>query len=240
MSNYGIFAKYYDRLTDNAGYEVRSDYISGFFNAAEPKDYKVLDIACGTGSIAKYLKNKGYCVTGLDSSEEMLAEASLKLGANLIKGDMRSFDFEKSFDACICNLDSLNHLENISEWTDCFKSVHSSLKDGGMFIFDVNTVYKHNEILADNSFIFDEEDFFLAWDNELLENGKVRILLDFFIFNGTNYDRYSEEITETAFTIEEIKDALSEYFDVIGIYDELTQEPPKDNSERLYFVCKGR
>ena len=239
MSNYGIFARYYDRLTNNAEYEVRSDYISGFFNAENKEEYSVLDLACGTGSIAKCLTEKGYKVTGLDKSEEMLAEASLKIGANLIKGNMTDFNFNNSFDACICTLDSLNHLNSIEEWESCFKCVHSSIKKGGRFIFDVNTVYKHNVILADNSFIFDEEDFFLAWDNELINENSVRILLDFFIYNGKSYDRYSEEILETAFSVETIKKALSPYFEIEGIYDELTKDAVKDDSERIFFVCKG-
>ncbi len=240
MSNYGIFARYYDRLTNNAEYEVRSDYISDFFNAENTEEFSVLDIACGTGSIAKCLKDKGYKVTGLDMSDDMLAEASLKIGANLIKGNMTDFSFNNSFDACICTLDSLNHLNSIQEWKSCFKSVYNSLKPGGMFIFDVNTEYKHNVILADNSFIFDEEDFFLSWDNELIEKNKVRILLDFFIFNCKSYDRFSEEIFETAYSVSEIKEALSPYFEIVGIYDELTLNPPKEDSERLYFVCKGK
>ncbi len=240
MSNYGIFARYYDRLTNNAEYEVRSDYISGFFNADNKEEYSVLDLACGTGSIAKCLTDKGYKVTGLDKSEEMLAEASLKIGANLIKGNMTDFNFNNSFDSCICTLDSLNHLNSIEEWESCFKCVHSSIKKGGRFIFDVNTVYKHNVILADNSFIFDEKDFFLAWDNELINENSVRILLDFFIYNGKSYDRYSEEILETAFSVETIKKALSPYFEVEGIYDELTKKATRDDSERIYFVCKGK
>ncbi|MDE6506269.1 MAG: class I SAM-dependent methyltransferase, partial [Eubacterium sp.] len=79
----------------------------------------------------------------------------------------------------------------------------------------VNTVYKHNNILADNSFVFDEEDYFLSWDNELLDGNRVRIMLDFFVFNGNNYDRYSEEFIETAYSAEVLEDALSPYFEVL-------------------------
>ena len=78
----------------------------------------------------------------------------------------------------------------------CFDCVYNSLDNGGVFVFDVNTVYKHQCILADNTFVFDEEDFFLSWDNEYLGDNTVRILLDFFVFNGSSYDRYSEEFNE--------------------------------------------
>ncbi len=240
MSSYTVFAKFYDRLTQNAEYKAGSEFISGFFNCESRENYKVLDIACGTGTVAKHLCDMGYDVWGLDLSEEMLSVASPKIGAKLYKRDMRFFDFENSFDSCICTLDSLNHLESKEDWRACFSSVYSSLKEGGLFIFDVNTVYKHNEVLADNSFIFDEEDFFLAWDNEPLGDNRVRIMLDFFIFNGVNYDRCSEEFTETAFEIEEIEELFCDKFELLGVYDNLSEEPPRADSERIFFVLKRK
>ena len=240
MESYNIFAKYYDLLTRNAEHKVRSDYISGFFNANDKESFKVLDVACGTGKIAEYLKNDGYDVTGLDLSEDMLSIASSRLGTKIIKSDMRSFDFNNGFNAVICNLDSLNHLTEKDGWIGFFKSAYNSLSENGSLIFDVNTVYKHKYVLADNAFVFDEEDFFLSWDNEFLEDNTVRILLDFFVFNEKNYDRYSEEIFERAFEIDEIKEMLSPYFEVIGVYDDLTLETPKYDSERVYFICKRK
>ena len=171
MSNYGIFARYYDELLKNAEYEVRSDYISGFFNAEGIKYGKLLDLACGTGEFAKNFIHKGFDVVGIDLSEEMLTVAKAKCpDVRFFRGNISSFELSEKFDCCICCLDSLNHLCSKEEWTGCFSSVYNSLKSGGIFIFDVNTVYKHNNILANNSFIFDEKDYFLAWDNEGLNN----------------------------------------------------------------------
>lgn len=238
---YNYFAYRYDELTGNIDYDAGSDYISGFLNEQGiGKDSTLLDLACGTGTMSLLLKNKGYRVTGIDLSGEMLSVADHKAQGEIpfIKADMRDFCLAKPVDACVCCLDSLNHLASIEDIEATFQCVHKSLRDGGVFIFDVNTVYKHNHVLADNSFIFDEEDYFLAWDNELLEENRVRIMLDFFVFNGENYDRYSEEFVETAFREESIRAALSPYFEVLGTYDELTLNPPKPDSERIYFICK--
>ena len=212
MSNYGVFARYYDRLCKNVDYEVRSDYISGFFNAEGISGGKLLDLACGTGEFSKIFSSKGYDVTAMDLSEDMLTVAKSKAPqVNFIKGDITDFDFNQTFDACICCLDSINHLIKPEMWQRCFSSVSKSLKSGGMFVFDVNTVYKHKNILSGHSFVFDEDDFFLAWDNEGINDNLVRIFLDFFVYNGESYDRYSECFDELALDSKEIISMLNDF-----------------------------
>lgn len=239
MKSYNTFAKFYDGLTENVEYKKRTDYISSFFKRYADKCDTVLDLACGTGSVSKYLVDLGYSVIGLDLSDEMLTVASSKQIKNAVfmKGDMTDFELPNKVDYCVCSLDSINHLKDISEVKKCFDCVYNSLKGGGVFVFDVNTVYKHKEVLGDNTFVFDEEDFFLSWDNEYLGDNTVRILLDFFVFNGENYDRFSEEFNEKAYSVNELKSVLNN-FNIIGIYDELTLDTVKDNSERIYFVLK--
>ena len=137
-------------------------------------------MACGTGSVSEYLSDLGYNVIGLDLSDEMLTVASSKQIKNtmFIKGDMTDFELPHKVDCCVCSLDSINHLKDIVEVKKCFDCVYNSLNDGGVFVFDVNTVYKHKNVLGNNTFVFDEEDFFLSWDNEYLGDNTVRILLD--------------------------------------------------------------
>ena len=242
MSSYNTFAQFYDKLTENVDYKVRSSYISNFFSLYSAKKGRVLDLACGTGSLSSELSKLGYSVTGIDLSDDMLSVASAKKieSAEFYKRDMTDFQFDEKFDFCVCSLDSINHLENEKDVKKCFDCVAAALNSGGVFVFDVNTVFKHKHILADNAFVFDEEDFFLAWDNEQLSDNRVRILLDFFVFNGQSYDRFSEEIIEKAYDTEILKTLLSDDFKIIGVYDELTNEPEKEYSERLYFVCKRK
>ncbi len=240
---YNYLALHYDELTENVDYKVRSDYISDFFNEYGIRQGStILDLACGTGSMSLHMKNKGYNVIGIDLSDEMLSAADFKAKGEIsfIKSEMQNFSLAETVDACMCNLDSINHLNDIYEVKETFKCVYNSLNNNGIFIFDINTVYKHNNILADNSFVFDEDDYFLSWDNELLEGNRVRIMLDFFVFNGNNYDRYSEEFIETAYSAEVLEDALSPYFEVLGIYDDISFNKPESTSERIYFVCRRK
>ncbi|MDE6659850.1 MAG: methyltransferase domain-containing protein [Eubacterium sp.] len=240
---YNYFALHYDELTENVDYKVRSEYISGFFNKyGISKDDTVLDLACGTGTMSLLFKEQGYQVIGVDLSSEMLSIADNKANGDIsfIKAEMQNFELSKPVDACICCLDSLNHLHSLEEVNKTFECVYNSLNENGIFIFDVNTIYKHRNVLANNTFVFDEENYFLSWDNELIDDYSVRILLDFFVFNGNSYDRYSEEFAETAFETEDLSASLSPYFEVLGIYDDMTLEKPKKDSERLYFVCKRK
>lgn len=244
MSSYQTFAYLYDELTQNVEYEKRCDYIFSFFEKNGIKSGTVLDLACGTGSMSIPFMKKGYNIIGLDYSEEMLEIASNRfseVGDNfsLLKAKMQEFELSEKADACICCLDSINHLNNIDDIQATFKNVYDSLNNNGLFVFDVNTVYKHNEILADNTFVFDEDDYYLVWDNEAVDDRTVRILLDMFLFNGENYDRFSEEFEETAYSVEELSTRLKNSgFVNIKVYDELSYDEPKNDSERLYFVCK--
>lgn len=244
MSSYQTFAYLYDELTQNVEYEKRCDYILSFFEQNGIKSGTVLDLACGTGSMSIPFMKKGYSIIGVDLSEEMLEIASNRLfevgnSFSLLKAKMQEFELSEKTDACICCLDSINHLNNVDDVLATFKNVYDSLNNGGLFVFDVNTVYKHNKVLADNTFVFDEDDYYLVWDNEAVDDKTVRILLDMFLFNGESYDRFSEEFEETAYSVEELSSLLSKVgFVDIKVYDELSYDEPKSDSERLYFVCK--
>lgn len=241
MSSYNSFAQFYDSLTENVDYKVRSEYISNFFSRYSAGNSTVLDLACGTGSVSAYLAEKGYNVIGIDLSDEMLTVAAGKGIDNLllIKGDMTDFELTEKVDNCICSLDAINHLIDFNDVIRCFECVYKSLNDGGVFVFDVNTPYKHRQVLFDNTFVYDEEEFFLAWDNNYHENDIVEIFLDFFVFNGKNYDRFSENIKERAYKTDDLKESLIYTgFEIIGVYHELTEEEPREDSERIYFVCR--
>lgn len=240
--SYNFFAQIYDELTNNVEYEKRIDYIVNILNQNGLNSGKILDLACGTGTMSILVKNRGFDVVGLDLSEDMLAVADNKSNGSItfIKSSMQDFELSEKIDACMCNLDSINHLGSIEDVKNTFECVYKSLNKNGIFIFDVNTVYKHKEILANNSFVFDEENYFLAWDNELIEENVIKIFIDIFAYNGINYDRYSETFIEKAYDVDEIKSSLEPYFDVLNVFDDVSFNEPKIDSERLYFVCKRK
>ena len=242
MSSYNVFAQFYDYLNQNVDYDAGSSFISGIFKDNNVKS--VIDLACGTGVMSKKLIEKGYFITGIDASVDMLTQAQINLCSykdsyNLICAKMQDFSLDIKADGCICCLDSINHLTDENDVLKTFENVYSSLNGGGVFIFDVNSVYKHNHQLANRAYVFDEEDFFLSWDNELLDDNIVRIMLDFFVFNGESYDRYSEEFFERAYEKEDLYLMLNKAgFKEIKVFGGFDYSEPREDSERLFFVCK--
>ena len=146
-------------------------------------------------------------------------------------------------DAVISTLDSVNHLDGRGAVLNCFRRAADCLESGGAFVFDVNTVYKHREILGDNTFIYDVDGVYCAWTNtfEPRDNG-VDIELDLFFENedGT-YSRGEESFRETAFSADEYRQMLETAgFEVVNILEYLTYNIHKDDSEKLLISAKKR
>ena len=112
---------------------------------------------------------------------------------------------------------------------------------GGIFIFDVNTVYKHRNILADNTFVLENDSLFCVWQNELNEDDSVSINLDFFEEEDGAYYRSSESFTERAYSIEKLTEMLDKAgFDILAINDDISENPLSERSERAMFTAKKR
>lgn len=248
MAGYKDFAFFYDLLMKNADYESRFDYIVGLLAENSIGGGILLDMACGTGTLSKMFAQKGFDVIGVDASEEMLSKAQEKkleedFDALFLCQRMEELDLFGTIDAAVCTLDSLNHVTEKEKIREIFRRVALFMNDGGVFVFDVNTLYKHREVLGNNAFVFDTENVFCAWQNALLEDGETtQIDLDIFESDEEEddvYVRYSEEFFERGYELDFLKKTLEQFrFEVVGIYDDMTKEPIKENSERAVFVCK--
>ncbi|MCC5667065.1 class I SAM-dependent methyltransferase [Nostoc sp. CHAB 5784] len=100
---------------------------------------QLLDLCCGTGHLVQSLIERGYQVTGVDGSEQMLNYARQNSpDANFLLADARYFELPPIFDAVFSTSASLNHIMTIQELQQVFQKVYAALKDGGWFIFDIN------------------------------------------------------------------------------------------------------
>lgn len=127
---------------------------------------------------------KGIDVYGIDASAEMLSEAmqkSSEKGLNILylKQKMQNLNLYGTIDTCICTLDSINHITKEEDVTKAFERVAFFMDKDGLFVFDVNTVYKHEQVLANNTFVYETDKVFCVWQNTLRENCVTDIDLDF-------------------------------------------------------------
>ncbi len=245
MSEYNAFASVYDRLTGNIEYRKRAEYIRTLLNRhGVSDDGIVLDLACGTGSLTVELAKFGYDMIGVDASPMMLSQAQDKMYENELSmlflcQDMTELDLFGTIDAAVCTLDSLNHLSTPEEIRKAISKVGLFMNHGGIFIFDVNTIYKHREILGNNTFVYDCDDVYCVWQNRLTDDDSVEITLDIFEYDDGAYYRESESFNEIACPLEDIKKWLNAAeFEVLNIYDEMTSDELCDTTQRAVFVAK--
>lgn len=243
--SYSSFASVYDSLTFNVDYEKRADYITEILKQNNINDGLLLDLACGTGSLSVEFARRGYEVIATDASADMLMEAQNKAfseGLNImfLCQRMQETDLYGTVGGVVCSLDSINHLDCVEDMQKTFQVLKNFVDDKGVMIFDVNTLYKHQKILADNTFVYDEKDVFCVWQNRLMEDNKtVGINLDFFIKNGSAYHRFNENFKEIAFSDEEITSAAEDAgFKVLNRYADLTFDAPTEDTERVYYVLR--
>ncbi|MBR1730944.1 MAG: class I SAM-dependent methyltransferase, partial [Ruminococcus sp.] len=186
----------------------------------------------------------GIDVYGVDCSEEMLSVAQEKafeenIDTLFLCQKMQELDLYGTIDTCICSLDSINHLTEISDVQMTFERVSLFMNRGGYFVFDVNTIYKHKEILADNTFVYDTDDVYCIWQNSLKENNIVDIDLTFFVPEGESYTRYDESFSERAYSNEELTELLNKAgFEIQAVYCDMGFNKPLKTEQRVIYVAK--
>jgi len=254
MSSYDSIASVYDNINSEIDYKSWADFIEKCFSRylSEPP-VLVLDLACGTGSMTLELHSRGYDMIGADLSEDMLAEAYDKAYEReitnilFLKQDMRNFELYGTVGAVVCCLDSMNYLTEDGDLETCLRCVHNYLDPNGLFIFDVNTPYKFENIYGNNHYIFEDNDSygnnaFCGWQNEYDPESKLcNFYLSVFteVKNGV-YARSDEVQTERCYTKEELTEKLQKCgFELIDFFGNWNFESPKNDCERWYIVAKA-
>lgn len=252
MSSYGTFAQYYDKLTENVRYRERAAGLDGLIQKWQRPDMPeriLLDLACGTGSLTEEFARLGWDVIGVDASAEMLSEALDKkydsgLPVQYLQQDMRRLDLYGTVAVTVCALDSLNHLPSAEALRQVMERVNLFSEAGALFLFDLNTEYKHRQILADNAFVYELSDAVCIWQNALEDTAPeypVTIRLDFFEqLDGNKYRRSSEEFTERIWQPDTVRTLLAETgFTLLAVLDGDRFAEPDGETQRLLYVARA-
>lgn len=251
MKGYTTFAEYYDILTNNIPYLKRGEYFNAILKNNGITDGILVDLACGTGSLSEVMADFSYDVIGVDGSADMLAVAMNKRydsGKDILylNQEMQELDLYGTIDACICALDSINHIISKSDVQTVFNKVSMFLNPKGIFIFDVNTKYKHEQILSNNIFIYDFDEVYCIWQNSPCHEDIIDISLDLFCKNeagnggGCYYEKQSESFSERAYSHEEILDFLqNSKLELVDFYSDDSFEKPTPDCQRVVYVARS-
>ena len=241
---YENFAEVYDVLMSDAQYQKRCDYVLSLFEKFDRKPSLMLDLCCGTGSFSNLFSKKDISVIGVDTSEEMLSIARAKTDNNdvlYLCQNAAELDLYGTVDGAVCLMDSLNHITDYGDFCKAISKVSLFLEKDRLFIFDVNTCYKSEIILGNNTFVSEHKNLFLSWQNEYdKEENTNSVFLDFFLRREDGlYERKSENIIEKTYFDFEIKSALENAgLQIIAVYDDMKTTPPTEKSQRVFYITR--
>lgn len=270
MDAYTSFARVYDMFMDDIPYDAWCRYLTELLKSYDVEDGLVLDLGCGTGTLTELLAAEGYDMIGVDCSEDMLEialEKKLESGKDILYllQDMREFELFGTVRAVVSICDSVNYLLDYNDLVKTFKLVNNYLDPGGIFIFDINTPFKYETLLADYTIAENREEGSFIWENDYDKETRLNTYaLTLFIpedrdnlkeqepkspekinvpgksYKKTEWYRKYEEIhVQKAFSLEEVYQAIEEAgMRLLACYDAFTRNPPDKKSERVYFIAR--
>lgn len=201
----------------------------------------ILEMACGTGGLTEKLA-RDYKIHAFDLSDDMLSVCENKIRSKnlkLFKQNMVGFSAPASYDAIFSVGDSLNYVTDEKDFEAAIKSSYDHLKDGGIFIFDLNTEYKFKNIPPVT--VDEVEDVLYIWENIYDEEEKLNTYgVNFFRnIKDNDYKRFYEEHLERAHDLSFVKNLLEKTgFKDIEVYDDYEFKEVRDETSRYTFITR--
>ena len=247
MDAYHELAKSYDRLTNDVDYKATVEFYMQILEQEKLSPRTVVDLACGTGSVTEILARKGYEVTGVDMSEEMLTQAMAKVmdmenPPRFVCQYLQALKLPRAVDMAVCALDSLDYITNPLDCAEAIQRAYKALNPGGIFIFDVNTPEKLRA-MDGQVFLDEDDDVYCVWRGEFDEETNICSYgMDLFQRQGDVWHRSFEEHREYAYSAEQLVGYLKDAgFTGIRVYADRRFEDPGEGEQRIYIKArKGR
>lgn len=244
MGVYEALAVSYDRLTNDVNYQAVVDFYGQILAREGLNPRTAVDLACGTGSVARLLTEKGMRVIGVDLSEEMLTVARQKSEKDdpapwFICQPLQELHLYRGVDLAVCALDSLNYITNPNDCAQAIRRIYRALNPGGIFIFDVNTPEKLRA-MDDQIFLDEDDDVYCVWRGEFDQQTNICSYgMDLFQRRGDLWERSFEEHLEYAYTRKELVGFLKAAgFTHIQVYGDRRLSPPEENEQRIYIKAR--
>ena len=244
LDAYRELAKSYDRLTSDEDYQATVDFYDQILAREGLTPRTAVDLACGTGSVALLLVQKGLQVTAVDMSCDMLTAAQQKAAeANLypqfVCQPLQELQLPRGVDLAVCALDSIDYILDPKDCREAFRRIYKALNPGGCFIFDVNTPEKLRA-MDGQVFLDEDDDVYCVWRGEFDEESNICSYgMDLFQRDGDVWLRSFEEHQEYAYSAQQLEVYLrSAGFTSIRVYGDRTFDPPKAGEQRIYLKAR--
>lgn len=246
MEAYSAFASVYDKLMEDIPYDEWCSFICGLLHKYGIDDGLLLELGCGTGTLTEMFAARGYDMTGIDSSEEMLQQALQKKMKNSSSSlylcqDMREFELYGTVRAIVSLCDTMNYITNYEELVCVLKLANNYLDPHGIFIFDLKTDFYFRGI-GNQSFCDADEEVSFIWDNSYDANERLNeyALTLFMREDDGIYRRFDEYHVQRAYLLSEIKKAIAEagmeFCHAIDSNGSIAGE----STERIYIIARER
>ena len=252
MSMYDHYAPLYDGSGQIRFALLMAQYLREVLEKHPVAGRRMLDVACGTGTLALLMAEGGWRVVGLDSSEAMLMQARAKSdGIDFIDGDMRAISalaetykdalaLHASFDLATCAYDSLNYLQTSEELLACFEGIAWALQAGGLFVGDMNTRWflEHDwgecEVQEQPGYVQINRSHY-----DTANSTSTLLLTGFVGDDERGYERFDERHVERAYPLEEVTVLLEQAgLRVEATYDSFTFLQPTERTQRIMWVAR--
>lgn len=246
MDVYAGFAAVYDLFMDDVPYGEWRQRIVEVLKEYGIEEGLVLDLGCGTGTLTELLAESGYDMIGVDASEEMLelaAEKKARSGHDILYllQDMREFELYGTVRAVISVCDSVNYITEEADLLQVFRLVNNYLDPGGIFLFDINTVYKYETLLRENTIAENREEGSFIWENYYDPKERLNEYdLTLFIRQEDGlYRKYEETHFQRAYSVEQIRRLVEEAgMEVLKVWDAQTGQEPGEDAERIHVIAR--
>ena len=242
MKAYGALAAWYDGSTGDVPYAALADYYESLLLREGQARLTLLDLCCGTGTLALLMAERGHELIGVDRSPEMLSVAAEKAAALetitpplFLCQDATELDLYGTVQGAYCCLDGMNYLPP-EDLPELLRRLHLFIEPGGRFAFDFHAP-EHLRSLDGQVFVDETEDALCLWRGDFDEEENALYYgMDIFSREGQLWRRSGEEHCEYAHAPED----LMELLEAAGFCDvRLLTDGPMAEQGRLYIVAEN-
>ena len=248
MAIYQRYADVYDRSGQIAFSLKMIPYLQELQQRHVPPGRVVLDLACGTGTVALGFAQQGWETYAIDGSPAMLAQAkskALESGVRPVfsQQDMRCFVLPRAVSLVTCLYDSLNYMLSLAELRQVMQGVAAALQPGGLFMGDMNTPEMLEHVWGDNTFFAEGESLAMIMQSRYVHETRLSTLqvVGFVRQSDGRYERFEELHTEASFEQAQIRAVMENVgLHVEASYECFGFEPAAEETHRIMWVARKR